>query len=107
MTLGVLYVLSLSRLSSELHQPPEGREWDLVKSRCTECTGWRMRPGLSFRGSVPGGAAVVHAGEGAAGEGVVGGRHGHGHHHALRVDGAPRGAAVVAVQRAALRGAEE
>ena len=49
----------------------------------------------------------MHTGEGAAGEGVVGVGHGGGRHHALGVDGAPRGAAVVAVQGAALRGAEE
>lgn len=57
--------------------------------------------------AVPRGATVVHAGEGATGDGVVCGRHGHGHHHALRVDGAAWRAAVVAVQGAALRGAEE
>lgn len=57
--------------------------------------------------AVPRGAAVVHAGESAAGDRVVGGGHGHRHHHALRVDGAPWGAAAVAVERAALGGAEE
>lgn len=38
---------------------------------------------------------------------MVSGGHGHWHHHALRVDGAPWGAAAVAVKRAALSGAEE
>lgn len=49
----------------------------------------------------------MHAGESATGDGVVGGRHGHGHHHALRVDGAAWRAAVVTVEGAALGGAEE
>lgn len=49
----------------------------------------------------------MHAGESATGDGVVRGRHGHGHHHALGMDGAAWRAAVVTVQGAALRGAEE
>lgn len=55
----------------------------------------------------PRGAAIVHAGESATRDGVVGGRHGHRHHHALRVDGAPGGAAVVALEGAAICGAKE
>lgn len=56
---------------------------------------------------VPRRAAVVHAGEGATRDRMVSGGHGHWHHHALRVNGAPWGAAAVAVKRAALSGAEE
>lgn len=52
-------------------------------------------------------AAIVHAREGATRDRMVSGRQGHWHHHALRVDGAPWGAAAVAVKRAALSGAEE
>lgn len=57
--------------------------------------------------ALPRRAAVVHAGEGATRDRMVSGRHGHWYHHALRVDGAPWGAAAVAVKRAALSGAEE
>lgn len=57
--------------------------------------------------TVPRSAAVVHAGESATGDRVVSGRHGHRHHHALGVDGAPWGAAVMTVKVAALSGAEE
>lgn len=49
----------------------------------------------------------MHAGESATRDGVVGGRHRHRDHHALRVDGATWGAAVVTLQGAALGGAEE
>lgn len=57
--------------------------------------------------AVPRGAPVVHARESATGDRVVGGRHGDGHHHALRMDGAAGRAAVVTVEGAALSGAEE
>lgn len=57
--------------------------------------------------TVSGRAPVVHAGESATRDRMVSGRHGHRHHHALRVDGAPWGAAAVAVERAALSGAEK
>lgn len=57
--------------------------------------------------TVPRRATVVHAGEGATRDRMVSGRHGHWYHHALRVDGAPWGAAAVAVKSAALSGAEE
>lgn len=57
--------------------------------------------------AVSGRASVVHAGESAARDRMVSGGHGHRHHHALRVDGAPWRAAAVAVKRAALSGAEK
>lgn len=60
-----------------------------------------MRHGTVVSGVVVG--AVVHPGEGATGHVVA--QH-HGHHHALGMDGAPRGAAVV-IHEAALRRAEQ
>lgn len=57
--------------------------------------------------TLSGRTSVVHAGESATRDRMVSGGHGHWHHHALRVDGAPWRAAAVAVKRAALSGAEK
>jgi len=95
----------LLKLVQEVH-------WDSVHFATAAVRGGAsVVPGVPAARSVaaafPRSAAIVHAGESATGHGVVGGRHGHRYHHALGVDGAPRGKAMVTLEGAALCGAEE
>lgn len=97
----------LLKLVQEVRRDPVHLAAAAVRGRAAVVPGVPAAGAVAAATAVPRGAAVVHAGESATGDGVVGGRHGHRHHHALRVDGAARRAAVVALQGAALGGAEE